>query len=618
MLLGKGCFLMCGIAGWADYERNLTLESSTIWNMTEALSHRGPDATGIWEDDYILFGHRRLAVIDLVGGAQPMSRTHQGVKYTIVYNGELYNTDSVRKKLIANGFEFVSTSDTEVLLLAYIRWGEDCLAKINGIYAFAIWDGEKLFIARDRFGVKPLFFSKFDLGLVFSSELTSLLKNKHISRTIDDDGLKEVLFMSPTRTPGHGIFKNVHELKPGYFLKFSRDGLVEQCYWKLESYTHEDQLDDTADKIRNLFTDTVERQLVSDVPIGTFLSGGLDSSLITAVAAKYFKNNKLGLLDTFSLDFKGNDQYFKAGAFQPNADTEWVKIVSGHFSTNHHYYEVDNFEMADQLKAATKYRGLPGMADVDASLMMFSQKIKETHTVALSGECADEVFGGYPWFFRKDLMESGIFPWMINNQERYGVFKKELIGDLKPDKYIKDCYDKAISEVPMGYKETDEQKKHREILYINIYWFMASLLERKDRMTMATGLEVRVPFSDHRLVQYLWNIPWEMKALNGREKGLLRYSMIGILPEDVLYRKKSPYPKTHNPNYEEKVKAMLLEIMEEPTSPINNYIDKEEILKRFSQESSTATPWFGQLMARPQLYAWLIQVNEWLLNVIKN
>ena len=608
---------MCGITGWVDFERNLNLETRIIWNMTEALSHRGPDATGIWEDDYILLGHRRLAVIDLMGGSQPMSRDFNGKKYTIVYNGELYNTSSLKEKLIANNFEFQTSSDTEVLLMSYIQWGEDCLSKINGIFAFAIWDGSKLFIARDRFGVKPLFFSRLDSGLVFSSEIMSLLENNLIARNIDDNGLKEILFMSPTRTPGHGIFKNVFELKPGRFISFSREGLNEKCYWKLESYAHEDNLENTADKIRQLFTDTVERQLVSDVPVGTFLSGGLDSSLITSIAARYYKKNKLGTLNTFSLDFIDNKKYFKAGEFQPNSDAEWAEKVSMHFSTEHHVYEFDNIEMAEKLKLATKRRGLPGMADVDTSLMMFCEKVKKTHTVALSGECADEVFGGYPWFFKQNLLESGTFPWMINNSERNSVFKKELVGDLNPEKYVKDCYNKAISEVVGGYKETSDQLKHREILHLNIYWFMAGLLERKDRMSMAHGLEVRVPFADHRLVQYLWNVPWEMKALYGREKGLLRYAMKGTLPDEVLYRKKSPYPKTHNPKYEEKVKSLLLEILEEPSSPINVFVDKKEILKKFSQPSSIAAPWFGQLMARPQLYAWLIQVNEWFENVIK-
>lgn len=210
------------------------------------------------------------------------------------------------------------------------------------------------------------------------------------------------------------------------------------------------------------------------------------------------------------------------------------------------------------------------------------------------------------------LLGAGTFPWSVNVNERKIVMSQDLIHEIGPDEYIYMRYADTLKEVPRLQGETDIEARRREMFYLNFTWFMQTLLDRKDRMSMANGLEVRVPYCDHRLVQYLWNIPWEMKMLNGREKGLLRRALEGILPEDVLYRKKSPYPKTHNPAYEKAVKTWLLEILHDTSSPLLPLVDRDAVVLKINGNSNYGKPWFGQLMAEPQMYAYLIQVDLWL------
>jgi asparagine synthase (glutamine-hydrolysing) len=286
--------------------------------------------------------------------------------------------------------------------------------------------------------------------------------------------------------------------------------------------------------------------------------------------------------------------------------------MSDQYATCHHYIEFDTPQLAEALTAAVKARDLPGMADVDSSLWLFCREVKKDATVALSGECADEVFGGYPWFHREESLFSHTFPWSSNLEERIKLLSPGLIESIRPDEYIQRRYEETISKVPRLPGENSLEAKRREMFYLNLTWFMTTLLDRKDRMSMAHGLEVRVPYCDHRLVQYVWNIPWELKMYGGKEKGILRKALEGILPEDVLYRKKSPYPKTHNPSYEKAVKEWLMEIINDPCSPLLPLINKKAVMDLMQQHSDYGKPWFGQLMAVPQMFAYLIQVNTWL------
>ncbi|WP_018130426.1 asparagine synthase (glutamine-hydrolyzing) [Effusibacillus pohliae] len=606
---------MCGITGWIDWRQDLRGQKPILESMTETLRFRGPDACGYWLSPRAALGHRRLTVVDPEGGAQPMTRHLGDFSYTIVYNGELYNTEDLRQELLARGHSFRSYSDTEVLLTSYIEWGPGCVEKLNGIFAFAIWSepDQRLFLARDRFGVKPLFYMEQGGSFLFGSELKALLAHPAVEPVIDAEGLGEIFALGPSRTPGHGVFRGIREVRPGHCLLLDRNGLRSWHYWKLQCHSHEDDFDTTVAKVRELLIDSIERQLVSDVPLGTLLSGGLDSSVITAVAALAYRRQGRGPIDTYSIDYVDNDLYFKAHEFQPNSDTPWIKRVTEQFGTNHHSVLVDTPELVEALQTAVYARDLPGQVDIDSSLYLFAREIKKRTTVVLSGECADELFGGYPWFHKPEAMNADTFPWLRKTHERAQLLKRELVDYFRPEEYVARRYEETLAEVPRLPGEDPLEARRREMFYLNFNWFMAQLLDRKDRMTMAASLEGRVPFCDHRLVEYVWNIPWEMKSCDGREKGILRRAMQGILPEDVLYRKKSPYPKTHNPAYTKAVRDWLTGILDDPASPLLQIVDIEEVRSLLRADADTThLPWYGQLMSVPQMYAYLAQVDVWL------
>ncbi|WP_027416445.1 asparagine synthase (glutamine-hydrolyzing) [Aneurinibacillus terranovensis] len=606
---------MCGFTGWIDWNEDVSQQTETLDGMSKTLIPRGPDSEGVWTTRHAAFAHRRLIVVDPAGGSQPMIRTLGGKTYVMVYNGELYNTDDLRNELRARGHHFTTTSDTEVLLVSYIEWGESCLDRLNGIFAFGIWTEEeqKFFMARDRLGVKPLFYAHRNSQLIFGSELKALLAHPSVKPEIRTEGLAEIFALGPARTPGFGVFHNVNELLPGHFLRFDRQGLRTKAYWSLESRVHEDDLDTTTRHIRELFQDCVTRQLVADVPVCTLLSGGIDSSAITAFSAQAYRVAGKPTLRTFSVDYVDNEIHFRPNEFQPNADAPWVKRVASYLETEHCDVYFDTPQLIDSLQVAVHGRDLPGMTDIDGSLYLFCREIKKQATVALSGECADEVFGGYPWFHREDALNATTFPWSHNLKEKVKFFSNELRERIQPESYVTRRYQEALEEVPRLPGEDPHEARIREIFYLNLTRWMPTLLDRKDRMSMAVGLEVRVPFCDHRLVEYMWNVPWSMKTYGQQAKGILRRALSGMLPDDVLTRRKSPYPKTHNPSYLKAVQARVLQILDDASSPLLPFINQEAV-RNFAQAdvSGMHMPWFGQLMNVPQFFAYLIQIDHWL------
>lgn len=605
---------MCGFVGFANLKENISSKTN-IYNMNESISKRGPDEDGYYYEEHVCLGHKRLIVVDPDGGKQPMSAMKDGNLYTIVYNGQLYNTKDLRSELEENGFTFDSYSDTEVLLKSFIFWKYDVVKKLNGIFSFAIWNSKKneLFLARDHFGVKPLFYTIYNNTLVFASEIKALFKYPGIEAKLDEQSIAELFGIGPARTAGLGIFKNIYEIKPAHFGIFNESGLHIERYWKLESKVHTDNLGKTCDNVRFLLEDSISRQLVSDVPLCTFLSGGLDSSIITLYASKYCKKHNLPPLNTYSVDYVDNDKNFVKTDFQPNSDNYYINLMTEKLNTNHHTVVLDTPELASALEDAMIARDFPGMADVDSSLLLFCKKVKQNATVSLTGECADEIFGGYPWFFRADALNSNTFPWSIAITERQNLLNPQIASKVNLKNYIDYRYQESLNEVDILDEDSMETAEKRRISHLTLNWFMQTLLDRSDRMAMYNGFELRVPFCDYRLAEYVWNIPWEMKALHGREKGLLRYIMKDLLPEEIVDRKKSPYPKTWNPTYLATVKNMLTKIMNDSNAPINNLLNRNYILEILETDGKAFTrPWFGQLMTGPQLMAYLCQVNMWL------
>ena len=604
---------MCGIAGQFNYNNeNNDIYKDVLEIMQQTMNRRGPDQNGIYMGKNIGLVHSRLAVVDIENGIQPMKYVNDNEEYVLVYNGELYNTEDIRKDLINKRHDFNGHSDTEVVLHAYVEYKEKCVDLFNGIFAFAIWEkhNNRLFIARDRIGVKPFFYVCKKDKFLFASEIKTLLAHPEVESKIGLEGLAEIMFIGPGRTPGQGIFKQIEELLPGECGYVDNDGKIDKkIYWSLVDKPHKDNLKQTIEKVRFLVIDSIERQLVSDVKVCTFLSGGLDSSIISAVSDRYYAKNNMEL-DTVSVGYVNNAKYFKASKFQPNSDEEYIQIMRKYLKGKNHIIELDTPELVRGLYAAVDARDVPGMADVDSSLLLFCKDIKKIATVGLSGECADEIFGGYPWFRDKDIRERYGFPWAQSTEYRASFLRKDMREKINPYEYVDERYKKTLRETSVMDCRNSEEKRMKEMINLNFKWFMQTLLDRKDRMSMYNSLEVRVPFCDYRIAEYMYSVPWEYKDYNNTEKGLLRKAMEGLLPEKILWRKKSPYPKTHNPQYLEVVRKELNKVIEDKNAPIHEFIIKEKLVELLNTDNRT--PWYGQLMTTPQTIAYLLQFNYWL------
>ncbi len=598
---------MCAIAGILD----LHAQEAVISNMLSTMSRRGPDASDSFAQGPCALLHARLAVIDITGGAQPMTATQGEEAYTIVYNGELYNTQSLRRELEGLGHGFTGHSDTEVLLHGYMQWGKEVLPKCNGIFAFAVWEHhrKRLFLARDRMGVKPLFYKLHQGGLLFASEIKTILAYPTVRPELDEEGAAEVLLLGPGRTPDSGVFRGIKAMEPGCCGYYSQGKLTLERYWQLKDREHRENFEETAEKVRSLVLDAILRQTVSDVPLGTFLSGGLDSSLISAVCAREM-TARGRQLTTFSVDYVDNDKYFVPNKFQPNSDGYYIRIMQSALQTNHHWCVLSPQDLVDAMEDATKARDLPGMADVDFSLLAFCRKIKEHVTVALSGECADEIFGGYPWYRDPEIRDRDGFPWAQNTAQRCRLMAPALARKLDGESFVRQRYLDTCRNSDILPGTSAQERRMKEMVNLNQNWFMQTLLDRKDRMSMYSGLEVRVPFCDHRIAEYLYGVPWEFKDHRGKEKGLLRHAMAEYLPQEVLWRKKSPYPKTFDPKYLELVSARLEKLLARKDAPIFSLVSKEEVQSILHRDAPW--PWYGQLMRRPQTIAYLLQLNSWL------
>lgn len=602
---------MCGIAGAISFVNDMREDMKAYELMEKALLRRGPDQRGIILSKEAALIHTRLAVIDISGGRQPMKFSGEAGDYTIVYNGELYNTDEIRREL-EQDFSFETRSDTEVVLKSFVKWGENCVDKFNGIFAFAVYDEHRhrVFLARDRIGVKPLFYYLSKDSLIFASEIPALLCHPEIPAEIDEQGAAELILMAPGRTPGCGVIRGVCEVKPGWCGFYSADGLELREYWRLRAYDLNETFEQTAEHVRELVLDSIRRQLVSDVPVCTFLSGGLDSSLISSVACSELKKQGK-TLSTFSVDYRDNDKYFQKSHFQPNSDPEYIKCMAEYLGSDHHWTVVDTPELVEALYEAVDARGLPGMADVDASLLLLCREIKKHGTVALSGECADELFGGYPWYRDKDIRMTDGFPWAQSTSYRKGFLgEKYAEAAENAEDYVYSAYRNTADYAMKLPDDNETEYRMREMTQLNFSWFMQTLLDRKDRMSMYSGLEVRVPFCDYRIAEYLYNVKWEYKDWQGREKGLLREAMKDWLPEKVLHRKKSPYPKTHNPNFLAAVSERLAAVLAEKDCILTELVNRAELERLLRHEEHIQ--WYGQLMNLPQTIAFFVQLDYWL------
>ncbi|AWC28342.1 asparagine synthase (glutamine-hydrolyzing) [Bacillus cytotoxicus] len=599
---------MCGITGWVDWREDLSNQQHILQAMANRIKHRGPDAEGFWLSPRAAFAHRRLIVIDPKGGAQPKTYKAGDDTFAITYNGEIYNFRELREILQKNGHTFETCSDTEVLLHAYLEWKEDCVQHLNGIFAFAIWDDQKqqLFLARDHLGVKPLFYTERNDSIIFGSEIKALLAHPSVSAEIDESGINEIFGLGSFRTPGCGVLKHIKEVRAGHYITFTEDKKAVKRYWTLTSKKHTATPEETASHILSILQDTVKRQLIADVPLVCMLSGGLDSSGITALAGKEFaKENKT--LHTYSIDFVNSAKDFELTFSRTGLDAPWVKRVSEHVGTTHHDIIVNAEELANHLFVPLYAKDLPGAGEIETSLYLLFQEMKKDATVALSGESADEVFGGYPWFHQEELLYVDQFPWLTNWKNSSFLLQNEVKKQSNLDHYIHNRFQEAIQEVPILPDENKKEAKQRQMFYLFLTRFLPFLLDRKDRMSMAVGFEVRVPFCDYRLVEYLWNVPFEVKRIDHIEKGILRRALQSVLPDDVRNRRKSAYPTSQDPNYLQAIRNLTLDMCSNKNNPIFSLIDHSALLAIANQTNQE----INDLDARSTM-EYMLQTNEWL------
>jgi len=612
---------MSAIAGFfdptKDYLASEPLYRHRLKEMEGALLHRGPNGCG----ELLLpaCGLCRSALSLLKNGRNRpilLSEVRNGSHFAVLSDADLYNRKELAERFSLKehlGLSEAEASDDDLILAGYLSMGPDFVREINGVFAAAIYDESKrtLFLFRDRFGVKPLFYARQGDTLLFSSEMKGIFTWPDFEPRLSRRGLNEVFSLGPARSSGCGVYEDVKEVRPSHFLLAAPDDMREIRYWELECREHTDDYKTTVSHVSELIRDAVLRQMQADVPLCSFLSGGVDSSLVTAICAKELK--KQGeRLTTYSFDFQDNDKNFRANAFQPSLDAPYVKQMVEYLGSDHHVLTCTTGEQADALFLSVRAHDLPCMADVDSSLLCFCSKVSIRHRAALTGECADEIFGGYPWFHKPQYLHAGTFPWTMDLEARKVLLSDDFVKDLGMDDYVAAAYEASISETPLSGEESPLERERRVLAWLNLRWFMQTLLNRMDRDGAASGLAARVPYADHRIVEYLWNIPWEMKARGGVVKGLLRDAGAGLLPDEVLFRRKSPYPKTYDTGYEALLVKRMREMMENPASPILPFLDRKKTERFLASPSDYGKPWYGQLMAAPQMLAYMLQVNEWM------
>ncbi|MEU3312972.1 asparagine synthase (glutamine-hydrolyzing) [Streptomyces sp. NPDC006662] len=604
---------MCGIAGWVAFDREVWKQEAEITAMTRTLVCRGPDAEGIWTSRHVALGHRRLAVIDLEGGRQPMvGEARDEDRVALTFCGEVYNFPELRTELVSHGHTFRTRSDTEVVLRAYLQWGHAFAERLNGMFALAVWDGrtEELTLVRDRMGVKPLYYYPTRDGVLFGSEPKAVLAHPSVSARVDADGLREVLDM--VRSPEAAVYSGMYEVRPGHYIRIRRGGLTKHRYWALDAREHADDLDTTVRTVRDLLEDTVARQLVSDVPLSSLLSGGLDSSAVTALAARHLDPSPLR---SFSVDFSGAGD-FRPDAVRGAADAPYAREVARHVGADHTEVLLDSGELLDPAvrDAVLRATDLPPAywGDMWPSLYLLFKAVRRHTTVALSGEAADELFGGYQWFHNRGAVEADTFPWLTSGSARYfgglRLLDRGLVEKLDLPGHRRARYAEAIAEVPVLPGEDAVERRMRQLSHLNLTRFVRTLLDRKDRMSMAVGLEVRVPFCDHRLVEYVFNTPWAMKTFDGREKSLLRAATADLLPQSVLQRVKTPYPTTQDPAYEAGLRAELAEVLRDRNAPVRALLDVERATALLARPQGAVSRSYDR--GSLEMAVWL---NRWLV-----
>ncbi|AUI60300.1 asparagine synthase (glutamine-hydrolyzing) [Amycolatopsis sp. BJA-103] len=601
---------MCGIAGWVDPTRSLRDKGRVVRAMADTLAARGPDSEGVWAGANAVLGHRRLAVMDPEHGEQPMllSDDRDRPLTVISYSGEVFNHLELRAELELLGHKFRTDTDTEVVLHACLEWETGVAEHLNGMFAFAVWDARRgrLLLVRDRLGVKPLFYAPHGHGVLFASEPKALFASGLITPAVDDDGLRD--FLASVRTPGGSLFRGVHEVRPGTMVVVDDRGIREHRYWALRARPHTADVPETVDHVRDLLGDIANRHVRADVPLGALLSGGLDSSALAALG----RRSTHGRLRTFSVDFDGQ---FVPDRLRATPDAPYVRDMVGHCGLDHRDIVLDSAALADPAtrQAVVTARDAPATGDMDTSLYLLFQAVRDHATVVISGESADEVFGGYPWFHDPAALATGDYPWryLTGRSGTYqALLREDVAAALDVATHRENHYRQALAEVPVLPGETGIQRRMREVFHLHLTRWLPDLLDRKDRLSMAVGLEVRVPFCDHRLVEYAFNTPWAHHTFDGQEKSLLRAATADLLPASVVNRTKAPYPITQDVAYDRAIRDQAGDLAATPTAPVWTFLDPQRLRDRLARPVTDRATRAGIDFAL-NLDLWLSSSSSW-------
>ncbi|WP_407550927.1 asparagine synthase (glutamine-hydrolyzing) [Streptomyces sp. Pv4-95] len=580
---------MSAIAGWVDFERDLSPQTDIVEAMAATLAHRGPDGQGTWLEGHAALAHRRLALLDVTDtGKQPVAYTTEGgtTVAVLTLDGAVTNHTELRSELASKGHRFTGGGDAETALHAYLEWGTDFLSRLEGLFAIALWDvrSQELLLARDRLGVKPLSYHPTPTGVIFGSEPKAILAHPDVQPVVDADGLRELFAHS--RKPGTAVYRGMREVIPGHVLVVRRPGSQDRRYWSLPARAHTDSLDDTVATVRRLLGDAVVSHLRADVPVGAMLSGGIDSSALTALASRTANAGGAGPLRSFSVNFTGYTENFEPHpTMRATPDAPFAALAAEHIGSRHTEILLDMAALTDPEVHATSLRvqDAPSpLGDMDVSLIQFFARLREAGFAAvLSGETADEVFNGYFWAYDAKHSNSQTFPWVSFERGHdaaagglgTSMVDRQLRKELDFIGYADQHYRDALAEVPHVDGDSPEERRAREVTYLALTRWAPTHLDRADRMSMAHGVQLRPPFCDRALVEYVYNVPAAMKRVDGVEKSLLRSAVADLLPEAVLRRKKSAYPATQEAAYGDFVRRRFTELATDPNAAVAGLLD---------------------------------------------
>lgn len=585
----------------------------TIHAMSDRLIHRGPD-----EQSFYYFPQGALNQNFLSAGyipgtfhhlTQPLTKTYKENTYTLLFDGFISNSEAIAMELEIHNISTRNMSLEELLLFSFLIKGTDFVKALRGAFAICILDeGHKsIYLFRDPLGLRPLFYSHKGHTLVFASEIKAIFQYPGICPTLTMDGLTELLTLGPARKPGSAIFAGISEVKPGHYITFGKDIFLEEAYHRFEIAEHRDSYEDTKDALCYMLDNSIDSLSNAIMPVCSLLSGGLDSSVVTAALVRNLETPPA----TYSLEFDNSRQFFRSNAFQPALDAPFVQEMVAHLGTKHTIYNCDNATQLKYLKKSVQAHDLPTMADVDSSYLYFCEKVGEQHKIVFTGECADEIFCGYPWYHSTDG-DPKTFPWSLDLSPRYSLLKDDLINQIPFEEYVRDTYLSTCKEIGLNGYDTPPEFLHQKTFYLTIRYFMQTLVNRGDRAASIHSMDARVPFANQDLTEYLFNVPLEMKTKNGERKHLLREYAVGLLPDDIRLRKKSPYPKTYDPGYEAMINNEFLNALAKPDCPLHAFVDKDKAQNFCRQQKDLGRPWYGQLMAGPQLVAHYLQILYWL------